>query len=118
LFRKIEDLNTLHKAIVARARGGTTMSNLSPEIERKLRNLDPEDMKKVTGFFYLVEEGDKLATEIWSMANNKGIEPEQVADLIYGYMDFIYDHILHQSKSQPEDENMAPLGHGFDFFTA
>ena len=94
------------------------MSNLSPEIERKLRNLDPEDMNKVTVFFCLVEEGDKRATEIWSMANNKGIEPEQVADLIYEYMDCIYAYILHQSKSQPEDENMAPLGHGFDCFAA
>ena len=94
------------------------MSNLSPEIERKLRNLDPEDMKKVTGYFCLLEAGDKQATEIWSMANNKGIEPEQVADLIYEYMDFIYDHILHQSKSQPEVENRAPLGRGFDFLAA
>lgn len=84
--------------------GGTSMSNLSPEIERKLRNLDLEDMKKVTGFFCLVEEGDKQTTEIWSMANNKGIEPEQVADFIYEYMDLIYDHILHQNKTQPEVE--------------
>ena len=66
------------------------MNNLSPEIERKLRNMDPEDMKKVTSFFYLVEAGDKRATEIWSMANNKEIEPKQVADLIYDYMDLIY----------------------------
>jgi len=69
------------------SQGGTAMSNLSPEIERKLRNLDPEDMKKVTSFFYLVEAGDKRATEIWSMANNKEMEPKQVADLIYDYMD-------------------------------
>jgi len=94
------------------------MSNLSAENETALRNLGPEDMIKVTGFFYLVEEGDKQATEIWSMANNKGIEPEQVADLIFEYMDFIFDHVLHQSKSQPEDENMAPLGRGSDYLTA
>ena len=79
------------------------MSKLSPEIERKLRNLDPEDKKKVTGFFYLVDEGDKQATEIWSMANNKEMEPQQVADLIFEYMDFIYDQLMHQSKSQPDD---------------
>jgi len=84
------------------------MSNLPPEIEHKLLNMDPEDMKKVTGFFGLLQAGDKQATEIWSMANNKEIEPRQVADLIYAYMTY-------QGKSQPKDENMSPLGRGFHF---
>jgi len=52
------------------------------------------------------------------MANNKGIEPEQVVDFIYEYMDLIYDHILHQNKTQPEVENNAPLRHGFDYLVA
>lgn len=80
--------------------------NLPPEIERKLRNLDSEDVKKVTGFFRLLEAGDKKATEIWSMANNEDIEPRRVADLIYDYM-------AYQGKLQPKDENIAPLGRGF-----
>jgi len=84
------------------------MSNLPPEIEHKLLNLDPEDMKKVTGFFGLLQAGDKQATEIWSMANNKEIEPRQVANLIYAYMTV-------QGKSKPKDDNMAPLGRGFHF---
>ena len=87
------------------------MSNLPPEIEHKLLNMDPEDMKKVTGFFGLLQAGDKQATEIWSMANNKEIEPKQVADLVYDYMDWIYWYwyMTYQSKSQPKDENMAAL---------
>ena len=89
------------------------MSNLSPEIERKLRNMDPADMKKVTSFFCLVEAGDKRATEIWSMADDKEIEPQLVADLIYDYMDLIYWDMTFQGKSHPKDENMAPLGHRF-----
>lgn len=89
------------------------MGNLSPEIERKFRNMDPEDMKKVTGFFCLVEAGNKRATEIWSMADDKEIEPQQVADLIYDYMDLIYWDMTFQSKSHPEDEDMAALGRRF-----
>jgi len=80
--------------------------NLPPEIELKLRNLGAEDVKKVTGFFCLLEAGDKQATEIWSMANNKDIEPRQVADLIYDYMTY-------QGKSHPKAENIAPLGRSF-----
>jgi len=64
------------------------MSKLALEITHKLPNLVPEDMKKVTGFFYLLEEGDNRATEIWDMANNEEIEPQQVANLIYDYMTY------------------------------
>ena len=73
----------------------------SQEIQRKLRFLNPEDMKKINGFFYLVETGDKQATEIWSMANDPAIEPKQVADLIFTYMDFIYEQIMPTSHSSP-----------------
>ena len=33
------------------------------------------------------------------MANNREIEPKQVADLIYDYMDWIYWYMTYQSKS-------------------
>jgi len=83
--------------------------NLPPEIERKFRNLDSEDVKKVTGFFGLLDAGDKQATEIWSMANNEDIEPRRVADLIYDYMTY-------RGKSQPKDEYIVPLGRGLSLW--
>jgi hypothetical protein len=89
------------------SKGGTAMGNLSSEIQRTLSHLDPDDMKKVTGFFYLLEEGDRRATEIWSMANDEEIEPKQVADLIFSYMDFLHEHLMHQSGSPPADMEKA-----------
>ena len=82
--------------------------SLTPEIKDKLRNLDPEDMRKISGFFELLEEGDSLAIKIWSMANNRDIEPRKVADLIYDYMG-------HRSKPQPEDESIEAPGRDFRF---
>jgi len=82
--------------------------SLTHEIKDKLRNLDPDDVQKIGDFFELLDEGDALAVKIWSMANNKDIEPRKVSDLIYDYMS-------HRSKPQPEDESIDPPGRDFHF---
>jgi hypothetical protein len=48
------------------------------------------------------------------MANDEEIEPKQVADLIFSYMDFLYAHLMHQSGSLPEDMEKAGTSALFD----
>ena len=79
------------------------MMDLALEFERKWRNLDPQDRKKVVGFFFLVQEGDKQAEAIWSLTNDEDVEPEKVAELILNYMDFTGDQITNLGKARTNE---------------